>query len=360
MTRALAALVALTTMVGLAQVAPATAARAADDPRTSRAHLLLRTADLTDRLEATQVEVVAAQMGQARARSALTHMRDRMRTRAVRAYVQGPEPLALTVKAPHAYLEVAAAKERQLMKGYRAASATAGAEQKRVELARDGLRRSSAELAQAQSQLEAVIAAQDQRGAEDRQRRDEEQRREDEARMAALARRTSLWAGPDSTSPAAGTSSAAAGGSSSSGGYAPSPLDPGALLPRHKRATERQLALMSRIPFGPLAPGASLPAGLRRTGQRVVGIASWYGPGFNGRPTASGAIYDQEGWTVASKDLPLGTLLVVSRGDRRVLLLVNDRGPYVGDRVLDLSAAGARAVGLGGVGPVVAEVVAGT
>ncbi len=348
MTRVLATLVALTTM-GVAQAAPATAARAADDPRASRAALLLRTADLTDRLETAQLQVVAAQMRQVRARGALTRMRDRMRTRAVRSYVQGPEPLALTVSVPHAYLEVVATKERELVKGYRSASADAGVEQERVEAARDDLRRSSAELAQAQSQLEAVIAAQDQRGAEVRRQRDEDQRRDDEARMAALSRRTSL-SGPDSTPLPAGTSS---------GGYAPSPLDPGALLPRHKQATQRQLALMGRLPFGPMAPGASLPAGLRPTGQRVVGNASWYGPGFNGRPTASGAIYDQEGWTVASKDLHLGTLLVVSRGDRRVLLLVNDRGPYVGDRVLDLSAAAARAVGLGGVAPVVAEVVAG-
>ena len=73
------------------------------------------------------------------------------------------------------------------------------------------------------------------------------------------------------------------------------------------------------------------------------GIASWYGPGFNGRPTASGAIYDQEAWTVASKELPLGTWLVVRRGEQRVLLLVNDRGPYVEGRVLDLSAAAALA-----------------
>ena len=115
---------------------------------------------------------------------------------------------------------------------------------------------------------------------------------------------------------------------------------------------------MGRTPFGPLAPGAPLPPGLRLTGQRIVGNASWYGPGFNGRPTASGAIYDQEGWTAASKELPLGTVLLVTRGDRRVLLLVNDRGPYVGDRVLDLSAAAARAVGLGGVGLVTADVVA--
>jgi rare lipoprotein A len=342
MTRLSAAPVTLIAMLAmLVQAVPP--ARAAEDPRASRAELLVRSADLTDRLEATQSRVVAAQMNQTRARTSLTRMRDRMRARAVRAYVKGPDTLALTVKAPRAYLEVAATKERQLVKGYRSASADATAEQERAEAARNDLRRTSAELAQVQARLDATIAADD-------QRRDEEQRRADEARMAAMAAAASRAGQMSFSDGPAGTPSP--------GGYAPSPRDPGALLPRHKQATERQLALMRRISFGPLAPGAPLPSGLRLTGQRVVGSASWYGPGFNGRPTASGAIYDQEGWTVASKELPLGTLLLVSRGDRRVLLLVNDRGPYVGDRVLDLSAAAARAVGLGGVAPVTAEVVA--
>jgi len=319
-------------------------AGAAEDPRASRAELLVRSADLIDRLESTQSEVVAAQMNQTRARASLTRMRDRMRARAVETYVKGPpETLSLTAKAPRAYLEVAATKERELVQGYRSASADATTEQGRAEAARNDLRRTSSELAQVQARLDATIAADD-------QRRDAEQRRADEARVAAVAAaRSRAEAMSISDGPP---------GSPSPGGYAPNPRDPGALLPRHKEATQGQLALMRRISFGPLAPGAPLPSGLRFTGQRVVGNASWYGPGFNGRPTASGAIYDQEGWTVASKELPLGTLLVVSRGDRRVLVLVNDRGPYAGDRVLDLSAAAARAVGLGGVGPVTAEVVA--
>jgi rare lipoprotein A len=103
--------------------------------------------------------------------------------------------------------------------------------------------------------------------------------------------------------------------------------------------------------FGPVA---GLPAGAVATGQVVEGQASWYGPGFDGRPTASGALYDQEGWTVASRELPLGTVLVVTRGARSVLVLVNDRGPYVPGRVLDLSHA--VAVELGTVGAGVAGV----
>ena len=334
MTRVLSALVAVAALSGLATAA-APAAGAAGDLRSERSALLLRSAELHDRLEAAQSGVVAAQMRQARARDALGRMRDRMRTRAVRAYVKGPGTLSLAVKAPRAYLEVAASKERELVEGYRSASSTAGAEQDRAEHARDDLRRAYADLAQVQGRLEAVISAEE-------ARRSEEQRAADQARLAALASTPTSGGPPGAASP---------------GGYAPSPLDPLALVPRHRAATERQLALMRRIPFGQRAPGSPLPAGLAATGQRVVGIASWYGPGFNGRPTASGAIYDQEAWTVASKELPLGTILLVSRGDREVLVLVNDRGPYVDDRVLDLSAAAARALGLGGVGPVVAMVV---
>ena len=88
-------------------------------------------------------------------------------------------------------------------------------------------------------------------------------------------------------------------------------------------------------------------------------MASWYGPGFDGRATATGALFDQESWTVASKELPLGTVLLVTRGDRAVLALVNDRGPFVTGRVLDLSRAVAAELGTihAGVAHVRAEVV---
>jgi rare lipoprotein A len=335
MRRALATFVALMAAL-MAPFAAVPSARGAEDPRIRRAALLLRSAELTDRLEVAQAAVVAAQTRQRRAHGALARIRDRLRCRAVSAYVRGPEAALAAVKAPQPYLEVAAAKERQLMGGYRAAASEAAADRDRAEAAAAALRRTAAELARVQAELEAVIAADDLERAED-------QRQADEARLLALQ--------------GAGTGSAPPTGSASPGGYAPTPLAPHALLPRHWEATRRQLELMRRVPFGPLAPGAPLPGGLRATGQRVVGNASWYGPGFNGRPTASGAIYDQEAWTVASKELPLGTILLVTKGERRVLLLVNDRGPYVGDRVLDLSAAAARAVGLSGVGLVVADVV---
>lgn len=83
-----------------------------------------------------------------------------------------------------------------------------------------------------------------------------------------------------------------------------------------------------------------------------VGVASWYGPGFQGRPTASGTIYNMYDLTAASKTLPLNSYAYVTdiSNHRSVEVLVNDRGPYVGDRIMDLSYAAARAINMIGPG----------
>ena len=75
-------------------------------------------------------------------------------------------------------------------------------------------------------------------------------------------------------------------------------------------------------------------------------LASWYGLGFQGEPTASGEPYNAYGYTAAHKKLPLGTELVVSYGGRSVRVTVNDRGPYVAGRKLDLSMGAAKYLGL--------------
>lgn len=80
--------------------------------------------------------------------------------------------------------------------------------------------------------------------------------------------------------------------------------------------------------------------------QAEEALASWYGPGFEGNPTASGEPYDPYGYTAAHKTLPLGTELTVNYGGSSVQVTVNDRGPYVGDRSLDLSQGAAEAIGL--------------
>ena len=74
-------------------------------------------------------------------------------------------------------------------------------------------------------------------------------------------------------------------------------------------------------------------------------LASWYGPGFHGRTTANGERYDMHGLTAAHKTLPFGTKLRVCY-EGCVDLRINDRGPYIGARELDLSYGAAKAVGL--------------
>ncbi|MBI5843042.1 MAG: septal ring lytic transglycosylase RlpA family protein [Deltaproteobacteria bacterium] len=92
------------------------------------------------------------------------------------------------------------------------------------------------------------------------------------------------------------------------------------------------------------------------------GVASWYGPDFHGKPTASGEIYDMFAMTAAHKTLPLGTRVRVTRKDdgRSVLVRINDRGPFVSGRIIDLSKAAATELGLvaDGTAPVVMEAVA--
>ena len=89
-----------------------------------------------------------------------------------------------------------------------------------------------------------------------------------------------------------------------------------------------------------------------------VGIASWYGEEFHGRPTASGETFDMYGLTAAHRTLPLQTCVEVRRldDDRVVVVRVNDRGPFDprGQRIIDLSLAAAEAIGL--VQPGTAEV----
>jgi rare lipoprotein A len=92
------------------------------------------------------------------------------------------------------------------------------------------------------------------------------------------------------------------------------------------------------------------------SGHSFSGMASFYG-NESGSRTASGQRFNQNAMTCAHRSLPFGTKLKVTHGDRSVVVTVNDRGPFIRGRVLDLSTAAARAVGISGVGLVVAEVM---
>lgn len=78
------------------------------------------------------------------------------------------------------------------------------------------------------------------------------------------------------------------------------------------------------------------------------GKASWYGPGFHGRATASGERFNQSSMTAAHKTLPFGTRLKVTnkRNGKSVVVRINDRGPFIRGRVLDLSKGAAHQIGM--------------
>lgn len=78
------------------------------------------------------------------------------------------------------------------------------------------------------------------------------------------------------------------------------------------------------------------------------GVASWYGPGFHGKPTSCGEIYDMEAMTAAHKTLPLGTYVKVTHleNGQSIIVRVNDRGPFVSGRVIDLSSKASQMLGV--------------
>jgi len=79
-----------------------------------------------------------------------------------------------------------------------------------------------------------------------------------------------------------------------------------------------------------------------------VGIASWYGPGFDGNLTANGEVYDMNGISAAHKTLPFGTVVRVvefSTG-KSIVVRINDRGPFIEGRIIDLSKGAARELGI--------------
>ena len=100
--------------------------------------------------------------------------------------------------------------------------------------------------------------------------------------------------------------------------------------------------MLKRIISGAFIAAACLGTSASSAGTM---LASWYGPYFHGRTTANGETYDMHGITAAHKTLPFGTKLRVCY-EGCVDVRINDRGPYIGARELDLSYGAAKAIGL--------------
>lgn len=104
--------------------------------------------------------------------------------------------------------------------------------------------------------------------------------------------------------------------------------------------------LVATMAAGPVTPGSSSKEVSPKPYQ--IGRASWYGKQFHGRSTASGEPYDMFQFTAAHRQLPLGTWVRVTnlRNGRSITVRVNDRGPYVGNRIIDLSYGAAQMLGV--------------
>jgi len=120
--------------------------------------------------------------------------------------------------------------------------------------------------------------------------------------------------------------------------------------------TNRVFSTVLAISLG-LTSCTRKPALQETKGQ--VGVASWYGKPFHGRLTASGETYDMEKMTAAHRTLAFGTKLRVLSlvTQKAVEIRINDRGPFVGDRIIDLSHAAAHAIDMQGIANVRLEVI---
>lgn len=121
-----------------------------------------------------------------------------------------------------------------------------------------------------------------------------------------------------------------------------------------RRSAHFRLAALAVTVAGLLLAGACTPVERPETAGRKLdsGIASWYGPKFHGKRTANGEVYDMLAMTAAHKTLPFGTRVEVRNrtNGRSVVVRINDRGPFVRGRVIDLSRAAADLIDMLGSG----------
>jgi rare lipoprotein A len=141
-----------------------------------------------------------------------------------------------------------------------------------------------------------------------------------------------------------------------------STLVPTSAWPRRPRrpgpsaVSPQQLVLcfsLASVAFATLEPGDALAARKRtKYARRESGLASWYGPGFHGRRTASGERFDPTEFAAAHRTLPFGTRVRVTNleNGRRVVVRINDRGPFKKDRVLDVTPVAAQKLGFKHIG----------
>jgi hypothetical protein len=353
-------------LAALACAPLAAAAPSADDLRAERDALALRDASLERRIERGQGALAAdrGRLDRARAdhRRALSGFERRLR-----ALYVSPDPSPVIEVLTGGDLDDAQARidllsalgrsDRELVDRYRRSAAELRAAEADMRRDKDALVREREQLS---ARLEAAQAAL--RAAE---RREERARREATA-AAALPVLGGLAVTPSFGVPVAAPAAGSAADTPARGlpaeliaarglpGEAPRDATTGQAVDTAPAgpgpATTRAYPRLGAV--GPAAGGA-LPSRL----PTFTAVAGWYGPGFTRARLASGEAYDPAAFSAASRTLRLGTLLRIAYGARVVTVRVNDRGPYVRGRDLELSQAAAAALGLPGVGTVTAQIL---
>ena len=109
-----------------------------------------------------------------------------------------------------------------------------------------------------------------------------------------------------------------------------------------------RVTLMAVLAFVVYGCRTTAPSSVPKAPEVLQGVASWYGEEFAGRTTANGEIFDPSGLTAAHRTLPFGTILDITnpKTQQAVRVRVNDRGPFIGGRIIDLSYAAAQRIGL--------------
>lgn len=141
-------------------------------------------------------------------------------------------------------------------------------------------------------------------------------------------------------------------------GYPPSETIPAKKIPSKQVITDRIKIPPTQKPY--TIDGKTYYPIPIAYGYEESGIASWYGPQFHGRKTSNGETYDMHGMTAAHKILPMNTHVLVKNltNGKEMVLRVNDRGPFVKDRIIDLSLGAAKALGVDGPGTAKVQVTA--
>ena len=345
--------------------AAAVAAPSSDDLRGVQDRLEAQDAALAAQLDAEQAALSGGRARLDRARADYATARRGLEKRLVALYVT-PEPNPLIevltgadlgeIQARLDLLEALGRSDRSVVSRYRSASARLRVTEAAARRRKDDLVLSRRDLGVERRMVAMRIAAAEKR-----------EKAAQEAADAASA--AALPVVPDPTSPSGASTTTGSQPSPSNRGLSPdlltgralpgdAPVDAASGVAVDAEPAPDGPPVTRAVPgLGVIGPGSGVP--IRGSLPTFTAVAGWYGPGFTRSRMASGEPYDPTAYSAAHRTLRLGTMLRIAYGGKVVTVRVNDRGPYVRGRDLELSQAAAAALGLPGTGTVTVQILPG-